>query len=124
MWIIQLQQEYYDHNEVCCGNGPPVILESKFGETQNVLQEIKDFLEEQGDKEPLTTKPEAIDTFWNKARQDPRQDYYITLRTNTYSVPSENDEDFEGTIEIYLHVTYNIEVKETYPETSEQLSLF
>ena len=128
MWMLQLNQAYYDSNQVWCGSGYPIDLQSKFGDTQAILQEIKDFLKEQNDEEPLTTTAETIDTIWEKAQQDPSQDYYITLRTNTYNTPPEGEDESDGTIELHLYITYNIEktpAEESPPEPKlEQLNLF
>ena len=131
MWEVNLIQAYYDHEGIWCGMSTPVILESKFGDTQAVLKEIKTFLSEQGDTDPLTIEDHQIDTLWEKARQDPRCDQELALRTDDY-VSDEPEDEFEGVVQIQLWVKYNIEKSREKLEAqqdppapqTEQLELF
>ena len=54
MWELKLIQSYFDTEDLWAGIGYPVSLQSNFGDTESVLKEIREFLEEQNDNEPLT----------------------------------------------------------------------
>ena len=126
MWEIEIGQSYYDTEDVWCGQGYPVQLESKFGDTKAILAEIQDFLKENDDNEPLTANPDEIEKLWDEARKDPRDSYDLILRKNDHE-----EDDFKGTVAIVLNVAYNIEEArkrqtpkpEPEPEP-EQLNLF
>ena len=129
MWETRLVQAYYNHEGFWVGQGHPVILESTFGDTKAVLAEIKEFLTEHGDEKPLTVDPEAINALWEHARQDPRKEYELELRTDDHI---DETEDFEGVVQIQLWLTYDLQkAKETQearqdpPEPEpEQMELF
>ncbi|MXV76042.1 hypothetical protein F4Z99_17430 [Candidatus Poribacteria bacterium] len=130
MWEIKLVQAYYDLEGLWAGLGTPVSLNSKFGDTEAVLTEVREFLKSQGDNEALEIEPKQVDELWELARKDPRCDQELALRTDDYKSESPHDEEFEGVVQIQLWVSYNIEkaqekVAAPAPEPkSEQLELF
>ena len=131
MWNVKIIQNYHDIEGEWAGRGYPVTLESKFGDTQGTLDEIRTFLKKQGDEKSLEVEPQAFDTLWNEARQDPRQNYELVLREEDYTPTGPNDE-FDGTVAIELWASYNIEKVQEKAETQqeppspepEQLALF
>ena len=131
MWKIEIIQTFYDIEDMWAGQGYPVTLESKLGDTKGVLDEIRTFLKERGDKRPLAVTEDALDNLWNEARQDPRAQYELELRSDDYTPTGPNDE-FDGTVAIELWASYNIEKAQEKAETQqeppsaepEQLDLF
>ena len=130
MWKLSIIQNYYDCEGFWAGQGYPVSLESKFGQTEAVLNEIQNFLKEENDKKPLEVKTDDLNDLWKKAREDPRKQYQLTLREEEYTPPRPND-DFEGVVCIELYATYEVNQTPTatpiesnpQPEP-EQLNLF
>ena len=126
MWELRIGQSYYDEEGIWTGMGYPIILESKFGDTEALLTEIQNFLKGEGDNEPLTVNRDELEKLWNEAREDPRHTYDLLLRADAHE-----EEDFKGTVAIELSLSYNIEeakkrqTPETQPEPEpEQLDLF
>ena len=130
MWEINLIEAYYNEEGVWCGMEHPVALKAKFGDTQAILKEIREFLSEQSDTEPLTIEDHEVDALWEKAQEDPRIDQELTLRTNDYE-QDDPGEEFKGVIQIQLWVQYNIKKSKEKLESqkppepkTEQLELF
>jgi len=108
MWEVKIAQSYFDIDNEWAGQGYPVTLDSKFGDTEATLAEIRDFLKAQGDEKPLTVDTDDVEFLWNEARKDMTRSYELPLRTDPYEPTGPNDQ-FDGTVQIHLWLTYNIE---------------
>lgn len=132
MWELKLIQSYFDTEDLWAGIGYPVSLQSNFGDTESVLKEIREFLEEQNDSEPLAVELDEVEFLWTKAKKDIRQTVELTLRTNDYQDSNEYNDEFEGTVRLQLSASYSMEkAKEkqtpqqgTPQPEPEQLNLF
>ena len=119
MWEVQLTESYFDIENEWAGTGYPVSLESKFGDTEAVLTEIREFLAGEGDDKPLIIELDEVECLWNESRQDPSKSYELTLRTDDYQGTDQSNDEFEGTIRLQLCTSYNVE-KAKQKQTPQQ----